>query len=87
MPEISQFFGIIIRMFHDDHPPPHFHAKYGEYHAKIHLETGEIIVGKLPRRALSLVEEWRELHRAELASCWKQVVERQAEPNKIEPLE
>ena len=74
-------------MFHDDHPPPHFHAKYGEYHAKIHLETGEIIVGKLPRRAMSLVGEWRVLHRAELASCWKQVIEYQQEPNKIEPLE
>jgi hypothetical protein len=74
-------------MFHDDHPPPHFHAKYGEYHAKIHLGTGEIIAGKLPRRAISLVEEWRVLHRAELASCWTQVVEYQREPNKIEPLE
>jgi hypothetical protein len=45
------------------------------------------MVGKLPRRALSLVEEWGELHRAELASSWKQVVEYQQEPNKIEPLE
>lgn len=28
MPYISMFFGIIIRMFYNDHPPPHFHAEY-----------------------------------------------------------
>ena len=29
MPEISRFFGIVIKMFFDDHNPPHFHAEYG----------------------------------------------------------
>jgi hypothetical protein len=28
MPEICRFFGIIIRMFFDEHDPPHFHAEY-----------------------------------------------------------
>lgn len=28
MPELSRFYGIIIRMFYGDHPPPHFHAVY-----------------------------------------------------------
>ena len=40
-------------MFHDDYHPPHFHAKYGEYQAKIEIETGEVIAGKLPRRSMS----------------------------------
>ncbi len=28
MPEISRFFGIILRMFHQEHNPPHFHAEF-----------------------------------------------------------
>lgn len=30
MPEITRFYGIIIKLFFGDHPPPHFHAVYGE---------------------------------------------------------
>ena len=52
MPTLSIFFGIVIRMYYDDHPPPHFHAIYGEHEAKIGIETLELIEGKLPRRAL-----------------------------------
>jgi hypothetical protein len=50
MPEISRFFGIIIRMYYRDHVPPHFHAHYGEYQAEITIETFEILKGKLPNR-------------------------------------
>ena len=58
MPTLSIFFGIVIRMYYDDHPPPHFHAIYGEHEAKIGIETMEIIEGKLPRRALGLILDW-----------------------------
>jgi hypothetical protein len=53
VPEISRFFGIVIAMFHRDHPPPHFHARYGEYQAKFDIETGQLIEGKMPRRAMA----------------------------------
>jgi hypothetical protein len=45
MPTLSIFFGIVIRMYYDDHPPPHFHAIYGEHEAKIGIETLELIDG------------------------------------------
>ncbi len=61
MPTLSIFFGIVIRMHYDDHPP-HFHAMYGEHEAKIGIETPELVEGKLPRRALGLVLDWAELH-------------------------
>jgi hypothetical protein len=48
MPEISRFYGIIIRMFFNDHLPPHFHAAYSEYNAQINITTGEIVNGELP---------------------------------------
>ena len=48
MPELSRFYGIVIRMFWADHPPPHFHAVFGEFEALIAIETTVIIAGALP---------------------------------------
>src|SRR5580704_14477450 len=66
MPTISAFYGILIRMFFNDHAPPHFHARYGDFEATIDLSTLEVSQGQLPRRALSLVQEWAIIHREEL---------------------
>ena len=71
MPQISKFFGIIIAMYYNDHVPPHFHAIYGEHEVMITIETFEMIKGKLPRRALSMVLEWATLHRRELLLNWR----------------
>jgi len=71
MPEISRFFGIVIRMFYSDHDPAHFHAIYGEYEALIEIEALVIFRGVLPRRALALVLEWASLHRNELRADWR----------------
>jgi hypothetical protein len=71
MPEISRFFGIIIRMFYSDHEPAHFHAFYGEHEALIEIETLAVYRGALPRRALALVLEWAEAHRPELRQDWQ----------------
>ena len=48
MPTIAWFYGIAVRMYVRDHPPPHFHAVYAEHEAWILIETGEIIEGSLP---------------------------------------
>lgn len=70
MPRISEFYGIVIAMYWTDHPPPHFHAYYGEHDAQVDIATGEVMGGELPRRALRLVKEWTELHRRELLENW-----------------
>ena len=62
MPEISRFYGIIIRMFFNDHNPPHFHIEYQDYEAVISIEDGTVN-GNMPRRALKLVFEWLDLHK------------------------
>ena len=85
MPTISTFYGIIIRMFFEEHAPPHFHAQYGEYKAAINILTLEIEEGQLPRRALNLVLDWAELHRDELLSDWNKCRVHQS-PDKIKPL-
>ena len=64
MPRISAFYGIVVTMYSSDHAPPHFHARYGEYEAKIVIDTGDPLAGQLPIRALRLIREWAGLHRA-----------------------
>ncbi|OGT02657.1 MAG: transcriptional regulator [Gallionellales bacterium RBG_16_57_15] len=86
MPTISQFFGIIIRMFWREHAPPHFHALYGEYEALIDIRTLEIIEGGLPKRAQAMVLEWAAQHREELMEDWNLCQSRQP-PKNIAPLE
>ena len=88
MPTISMFFGIIIRMYFSpgEHPPPHFHAYYNEYKAKVDIRTGEIIEGNLPGRQTKLVVAWSELHQEELMADW-QLVMCGEKPFKIQPLQ
>lgn len=69
----------------DDHPPPHFHAEYGDDQALLAIADGSVIAGHLPRRALRLVEEWRELHAEELMAAWDLASERE-NPGTIDPL-
>ncbi len=86
MPIISRFFGILIFMFWREHNPPHFHAKYAEDEIVIEIETGKINGGSMLRRALALVQEWRELHKDELMQDWK-LAEQKKALFPIKPLE
>ena len=72
-------------MFFNDHEPPHFHARYGEFEATINIGTLVIIEGQLPRRALNLVQEWAMIHKEELLEDWR-LCRKNAPPTKIEPL-
>jgi hypothetical protein len=71
MPKISEFFGIIIAMFYNDHYPPHFHARYSGYKATFSIEDLRILEGELPKRVISLILEWAFLHREELKREWE----------------
>lgn len=71
MPRLSEFYGIVIYMYWEDHAPPHFHAIYGEYEALVRVEDGTFIRGELPRTARKLVLEWRELRVDELFENWR----------------
>lgn len=86
MPTISQFFGIIIQMFWNDHAPPHFHCQYGDYEAIVNIQTLELMEGKMPRRAQNLILDWAELHQEELLEDWK-LCEAKQQPKPIAPLE
>jgi len=85
MPELSRFFGIVIAMYYDDHPPPHFHAVYGSDKAEIGIAPPGLIRGSLPPKALSLVMEWTVLHQEELIHAWTERTAGRSLP-KIPPL-
>jgi hypothetical protein len=71
MPTIAYFYGIAIRMYVRDHPPPHFQAVYGEHEANVSIDSGEVIEGKLPRTAARLVKEWTLARRPQLRENWR----------------
>lgn len=66
MPVISSFYGILIRMFYNDHAPPHFHAVYGEFELAVGISPIVILEGSAPNRVRSMVLEWAALHQQEL---------------------
>ena len=69
MPTLSMFFGILIRMYYDDHNPPHFHAIYNDYESTFTFD-GKILNGKFPKKELKLVEAWSIIHKKELEANW-----------------
>jgi len=70
MPIIASFFGIYVRMYFDDHAPPHFHVEYQGHEAYVAIADGAILQGQLPRRAHAIVRQWCADHRAELEQNW-----------------
>ena len=74
VPEISRFFGIVIRMYFDDHPLPHFHAFYAGDEAEVAIDTGDVVGGRVAPRAVRLISEWRRLHLEELREDWRLAV-------------
>ena len=71
MPILSTFFGIIVRMWHDDHAPPHIHVTYQGFEALVDIRGGAIMEGRLPNKAAAIVKEWCRQHQAELLANWQ----------------
>lgn len=85
MPEISRFYGVVIRMYFADHNPPHFHAFYGGAQALIDIRALTVFGGRLPPRALGLVIEWASIHQDELLDLWDRA-QAQQPLDRIDPL-
>jgi Domain of unknown function (DUF4160) len=85
MPTISLFYGIKVTMYFDEHPPPYFHAYFGDFGAKVDIKTGRVVVGSLPKTATRLVKKWALEHHEELAANWARVMNAE-HPHRIEGL-
>lgn len=84
MPTLSMFFGIIIRMYADDHTPPHFHAFYQGDNATFDM-NGNLLEGEMPTKQQKLIAAWAEIHHDELVANWELAVNKEA-LFKISPL-
>lgn len=84
MPEISRFYGIVIKMYFlsSEHNPPHIHAIYNEDAIAISIEDCSILSGDLPPNAKRLVIEWIQIHKNELLEIWSKQEFREIEPLK-----
>jgi hypothetical protein len=71
MPTIAYFLGIAVRMFYNDHAPPHFHVRYQGFRARLLISNGEVIDGRLPVRVARLIKEWTALRRDALMRNWQ----------------
>ena len=85
MPEICRFYGIVIKMYFADHAPPHFHAEYAEYEARVAINNLAVLTGELPPRAMGLVAEWAMLHQRELQTLWERATKLEA-LHRLDPL-
>lgn len=76
MPEISRFYGIVVKMYFSksEHGIPHFHAIYGEYVGVFSINPLEMIEGDLPNTALKLVKEWGTLYQEEILKIWNEQI-------------
>jgi len=73
MPAISIFFGIVIRMFYNDHEPPHFHAEYQGQRATFDAK-GKMLVGSIQSKtALRLIKQWANQHETEIGANWRRM--------------
>jgi hypothetical protein len=86
MPEVSRFFGISVRMYYDDHNPPHFHAIYSGSEVEVGIDPVVVLRGDMSRRALGMVLEWATAHQTELLENWR-LLNSDQPPNKIDPLD
>jgi hypothetical protein len=85
VPRLSAFYGIVIYMYIRDHGVAHFHARHGDDEAVIEVASGNVLAGQLPRRQMSMVREWTNLHRDELLAAWQRATMAEP-PGTIEPL-
>lgn len=72
MPILSQFYGIIIKMYfqQSEHNPPHIHVTHSGDMAEFSIKTGQVLEGKLPPKETAMVKIWLSLHRNELLEIW-----------------
>lgn len=86
MPYVSMFFGIIIRMFHNEHNPPHFHAEYQGQRGVFDFR-GNMLRGSVKSKtAKKLIKEWANLHHQELVENWEKAMDSK-QIDKIAPLD
>lgn len=83
---IAAFFGMMIRVYHADHPPPHLHVQYGEFQTIVDIKSGKILKGKLPRPLQRILKSWLRKRQKEVMKAWDEA-QAMRMPQRVKPLE
>ena len=72
MPTISEFYGITIMMFYEDHDPPHFHARHARFKANFAITDLSVISskGNLRGSDIGRVRRWGRANQTALLENW-----------------
>lgn len=81
MPIIAAFYGVTVRMFYDEHNPPHFHASYQDYTAEFFM-NGDLLKGDMPTKQRKQITAWAKIHEEELLKNWM-LMRKSEEPFRI----
>ncbi|MFT4185004.1 MAG: DUF4160 domain-containing protein [Rhizobium sp.] len=73
MPTIVRLGNIAIRMFANDHNPPHFHIVTADYQISVLLSDFSAMAGSMDRKSLSTALEWAAKNKEVLENEWKRL--------------
>ncbi len=73
MPTIIMLGNVAIRMFANDHNPPHFHVVTAERQMAILLSDLSVMAGSMDRKSLVLALDWVSRNRETLENEWKRL--------------
>lgn len=83
MPTVAVIDGVKIMVYANEHPPPHFHAKYAENQAVIDIDAMKLTEGFLPAVKRRKVLEWAMTRRDKLLNAFQAA----SAHEKVEPIE
>jgi hypothetical protein len=76
MPELQRFGAVSVRMYADDHRPPHFHIVAPDFQVLVRISDFKVIEGKTRPSQIAEAMAWARAHKEALALCWAQLNER-----------
>jgi hypothetical protein len=73
MGKLHQIGNVTIRVYANDHLPPHFHVVAPDFEALVGIATLAVLRGSLPAKSRTAVMSWAEANRAAIAAEWSRV--------------
>jgi len=77
MPEIIRFARSVLRMYADDHRPPHFHVVGPDFAVVVDINSLEVISGEARANDIAEALTWAEENQVALAMFWQKLNERE----------
>lgn len=72
MPVIANIDSIQIKIYFEDHQPPHFHIWYAEFRGIMTIETLSIMQSDIPAKQLKKARDWAEINQQFLRDKWNE---------------